>query len=319
MLALTAGLSLILALFVSIAVNSGPNGIRLAVAGPPPAVEQIKAGLAQAGGVDAFEVSVVGDEAAARSALQDRSVDGAIVIGPNGPTLLTASAGSPAITQLLTGLAAHLGNPAATGPPVFDVVPLPTGDVRGVGLAAGSFPMIIAGLALGVAAALALRNRWLVLGTVIVGALTIAISFAGILAWLGVSGGHFWAEFAAISLTIAASALVVAGLVRLIGPAGAGLGALLLVIVGNPLSGIATSPRMLPAPWGEFGQLLPTGAGGTLFRTAAYFPDASGWAPLLVLFVWGALGAAGVIFGKASISRSHGKADTADRPAAVPA
>src|SRR5689334_6991694 len=35
-LAMTAGLSLILALFVSIAVNSGPNGIRLAVAGPPP-------------------------------------------------------------------------------------------------------------------------------------------------------------------------------------------------------------------------------------------------------------------------------------------
>ena len=84
-LALTAGLSLILALFVSIAVNSGPNGIRLAVAGPPAAVEQIKAGVAQAGGADAFEVSVVGDEAAARSALQDRTVDGAIVIGPDGP------------------------------------------------------------------------------------------------------------------------------------------------------------------------------------------------------------------------------------------
>ncbi|MET0865382.1 MAG: ABC transporter permease, partial [Nakamurella sp.] len=29
-LALTAGLSLILALFVSVAVNSGPNGVRLA-------------------------------------------------------------------------------------------------------------------------------------------------------------------------------------------------------------------------------------------------------------------------------------------------
>ena len=79
-------------------------------------------------------------------------------------------------------------------------------------------------------------------------------------------------RFSAISLTIAASALVVAGLVRLMGAAGVGLGALLLVIVGNPLSGIATSPRLLPAPWGEFGQWLPTGAGGTLLRTVAYFP-----------------------------------------------
>ena len=319
-LALTAGLSLILALFVSVAVNSGPNGIRLAVAGPPPAVEQIKAGIAQAGGAEAFEVSVVADEAAARSALQDRTVDGAIVIGPNGPTLLTAGAGSPAIAQLLTGAAAHLGNPASTGPPVVDVVPLPSGDSRGVGLAAGSFPVIIAGLALGIATALALRSRWLVLGTVIAGALTIAASFAGTLAWLGVSGGHFWDEFAAISLTITASALVVAGLVRLIGAAGAGLGALLLVIIGNPLSGIATSPRLLPGPWGEFGQWLPTGAGGTLLRTVAYFPAASVWMPLLVLLGWAALGAAGVIFGKASVGGGHGAADNAaavSHPAAI--
>ncbi len=307
-LALTAGLSLILALFVSIAVNSGPNGIRLAVAGPPAAVEQIKAGVAQAGGADAFEVSVVGDDASARAAVQDRTVDGAIVIGPNGPTLLTASAGSPAITQLLTAAAAHLGNPEATGPPVVDVVPLPSGDSRGVGLAAGSFPMIIAGLALGIAAALALRSRWLVLGTIVTGALTIAVSFAGILAWLGVSGGHFWVEASAISLTITASALVVAGLVRLIGTVGAGLGALLLVMVGNPLSGIASSPRLLPAPWGEFGQWLPTGAGGTLLRTVAYFPDASVWKPLLVLLCWAVLGAAGVIFGK-RVAGGHAAGD----------
>ena len=124
------------------------------------------------------------------------------------------------------------------------MVPLPAGDARGVGLPSGSFPMIIAGLALGAGAALALRNRWVILGTVVGGAMTIAISFAGILSWMGVSGGHFWDEFSAISLTITASALVVAGLVRLMGAAGVGVGALLLVIVGNPLSGIATSPRL---------------------------------------------------------------------------
>src|SRR6478752_6336079 len=303
-LAMTAGLSLILALFVSIAVNSGPNGIRLAVAGPAPAVEQIKAGVAQAGGAEAFEVSVVSDEAAARAALEDRSVDGAIVIGPNGPALLTASAGSPAITQMLTVAAAHLGDQASAGPAVVDVVPLPTGDARGVGLPSGSFPMIIAGLALGAGAALVLRNRWVILGAVVGGAMTIAISFAGILSWMGVSGGHFWDEFSAISLTITASALVVAGLVRLMGAAGVGVGALLLVIVGNPLSGIATSPRLLPAPWGEFGQWLPTGAGGTLLRTVSYFPEASIAWPLTVLLIWAALGVAGVIFGRAKVGHT---------------
>lgn len=300
-LALTAGLSLILALFVSLAVNSGPNGIRLAVAGPPPAIEQINAGLVQAGGADAFEVTVVADEATARAAVTDRTVDGAIVVGPNGPTLLTASAGSPAITQLLTTAAGHLANPTAGGPPVADVVPLPSGDSRGVGLAAGSFPMIIAGLVLGVAAALALRGRRVVLGAVVGGAVAIAVSFAGILTWLGVSGGNFWTAAAAISLTVAAYALVVAGLVRVLGVAGAGLGALLLIIVGNPLSGIASSPRLLPGPWGEVGQWLPTGAGGTVVRTVCYFPSASIAWPVTVLSIWAAMGAAGVLLGRAEL------------------
>jgi hypothetical protein len=304
-LAMTAGLSLVLALFVSIAVNTGPNGIRLVVAGPAPAVALIEAGLAQTAGPDAFEVSVVADEAAATAALQDRTADGAIVVGPTGPTVLTASAGSPAIAQLLTAAAGKLGEPAAAGAAVVDVVSLPSGDSRGGGLAAGSFPMIIAGIALGAAAALRLRSRWLVLGTVVGGAVVIAVSFAGILSWLGVSGGNFWSETAAIWLAVAASALVVAGLARLFGAAGIGIGALLLMIIGNPLSGIASSPRLLPGPWGEFGQWLPTGAGGTLLRTVSYFPQAAVWGPVLVLLGWAALGAVGVLLGRKGEVPAH--------------
>jgi hypothetical protein len=82
------------------------------------------------------------------------------------------------------------------------------------------------------------------------------------------------------------------------GAAGVGVGALLLVIVGNPLSGIATSPRLLPGPWGEFGQWLPTGAGGTLVRTAAYFPEASVAFPVWVLLGWAVLGAGAVLIGQ---------------------
>ena len=205
-LALTAGLSLILALFVSIAVNSGPNGMRLAVAGPPAAVEQIQAGVTQVGGPDAFEISVVADEAAARAALTDRTADGAIVIGPNGPTLLTASAGSPAIAQLLTTAAAHLGNPTTSTAAVVDVVPVPADDARGVGLPSGTFPMIIAGLVLGAAAALGLRNRWTRHRHGRRRRHGDRGELRRMLAWLGVSGGNFWAEFSAMSLAIAASA-----------------------------------------------------------------------------------------------------------------
>ncbi len=297
-LVVTAGLSLVLALFVGLAVNSGPSGVRLVVAGPPAAIEQLRAELDESAGADAFEVTVVSDEQAARSALVDRTADGAIVLGQAGPTLLTAGAGSSALSQLLTSAAASLGQTPTTAPAVVDVVPLPATDSRGVGLSAGSFPMIIAGLALGASSALALRSRWWVLGTVVVGAAAIGVSFAGVLGWLGVSGDRFVAAASAISLTVAASALVVAGLVRLIGAAGAGLGALLLMILGNPLSGIATSPRLLPDPWGDLGQWLPTGAGGTLLRTATYFPAASVWGPVTILLGWAVLGAVAVIVGR---------------------
>ena len=296
--ALTVALSAVLAMFVGLAVNSGPNGVRLAVAGPPPAIAQITAGVSQVAGSDAFEISVVADEAAARTALQERTADGAIVVSPAGPMVLTAGAASPAVSQLLTSAAASLGGEPTAGAPVVDVVPLPAGDSRGVGLASGSLPVIIAGLALGAAAALRLRSRWTVLGTVVGGAVVIGLSFAAVFAWLGVTSGAYWAVSTAIALAVAASALVVAGLVRLMGPAGAGIGALLLVLVGNPLSGIATSPRLLPTPWGEIGQWLPTGAGGSLLRTAAYFPEASVWFPVLVLLGWAAVGVGMLLVGR---------------------
>jgi hypothetical protein len=280
------------------AVNSGPTGVRLAVAGPPAAVQQVSAGIVEKAGEDAFAVTVVADEAAARAAIERREADGAIVLGPNGPAVLTASAGSPAITQILTTAAAALGGQPSTAPPVQDVVALPSTDPHGAGFASGSFPMIIAGLALGALAGFGLRSRWVVLGAVVGGAMVIAVSFAGVLAWLGVIEGSFWNVASAICLSVATSALVVAGLVRVLGAVGAGLGALLLVIVGNPLSGIATSPLLLPAPWGAIGQWLPTGAGGTLLRTIAYFPAASVWQPLLILLGWAVAGAVMVLLGR---------------------
>jgi hypothetical protein len=47
----------------------------------------------------------------------------------------------------------------------------------------------------------------------------------------------------------------------LAGRAGAALGALLMILVGNPLSGVSSAPELLPAPAGTIGQLLPPGAG----------------------------------------------------------
>lgn len=296
--ALAVGLGLVMALFVSVAVKAEPNGIRLAVVAPAPVVAQIEQGIAGATGQDAFELSVLADEAEARTALQERTADGALIWGQSGPTLLTAPAASPAVATLLTGLAEQMAAQAAGTVPVrIDqaVVALPTSDPRGVGIGTAAFPMIIAGMALGAAAGMAFSSRAHRLSVLAIGAVVVGAVFQLLLSWLGVVEANHLAVAGALMLTIAAAGTTVAGLISWLGVAGMGVGALTFMLLANPLSGAASSPALVPAPWGAVGQWFPPGAGSVLLRTTAYFPEASVLALVLVLVGWLALGTALVL------------------------
>jgi len=287
-LGLTALLSLLLAAFAWPAANSAPHEVPLAVVAPAPVAPQVEQGLAEALGPDAFDVTRVPDRAAAVSAIEDREVYGALVLEPRGTQMLTASAASPAVAQLLGQVATGLPvDPAARAPQVIDVVPLPADDPRGAGLAAGALPLVIGGIA--AAAVLTLRVRGT--GRRLAGALAFAV--AGGLAmtailqlWLGSLEGDYWANSAVVTLAVAATATVILGMERLFGLAGLGLGAAVMLLLGNPLSGIASAPELLPSGWGAFGQLLPPGAAGTALRSVAFFDGAGASAPLLVLACW---------------------------------
>ena len=61
------------------------------------------------------------DEAAARQAIEDRDVYGAFVATPGGLKVLSASAASPAVAQLLSQAASEAAEPRAAV--VEDVVP----------------------------------------------------------------------------------------------------------------------------------------------------------------------------------------------------
>ena len=93
-----------------------------------------------------------------------------------------------------------------------------------------------------------------------------------------------------LGLTVLAVGGAVAGLAALFGRAGAAFGALLMVLVGNPLSGVSSAPELLPQPAGAIGQLLPPGAGGSLLRSTAFFDGAGGTVLLAVLAAWVVLG-----------------------------
>jgi hypothetical protein len=287
-LGLTVLLSVLLTAFAWPAANSQPHEVPLAVAAPAPVAAQVEEGLAAGAGDEAFDVTRVADRAAAVAAIEEREVYGALVVGPSGVEMLTASAASPVVAQTLGQVAGRLPVDSAAGPPsVTDVVPLPPDDPRGAGLAAGSLPLVLGGIA--AAAVLTLRVQGT--GRRLAGALGFAV--AGGLAmtailqfWLGSLDGSYWTNSAVVALAIGATATVVLALERLFGFAGLGLGAAVMLLLGNPLSGIASAPELLPAGWGAFGQLLPPGAAGTALRSVAFFDGAAAGTALLVLGCW---------------------------------
>ena len=73
----------------------------------------------------------------------------------------------------------------------------------------------------------------------------------------------------------------------LFGRVGLAVGALLALLLGNPLSGLNSAPELLPRGWGELGQLLPQGANATLLRSTAFFSGAGATTAVVVLSMLG--------------------------------
>lgn len=128
--------------------------------------------------------------------------------------------------------------------------------------------------------------------------------------WLGVVTGDRWTEAGVIGLTVLAIASAVAGLAALLGTKGIGLGALLMVLLGNSFSGVTSAPELLPEPVGAVGQWLPPGAGGSLLRSAAFFDGAAASGAALILAAWAVVGLIAVLMG------GRGKAGAEDAAAA---
>ncbi|MEU5836304.1 ABC transporter permease [Streptomyces diacarni] len=277
------------------AARTAPRDLPLGVAGPAAATARVEARLEQH--PDAFALHRYADEAAAREAIRDRDVYGALVATPGGPKLLTASAAGPAVAQLLTRAAAEAA-PDGTRLRTEDVVPPPPGDPRGSALSASVLPLALAGVATGALVTL-MRLR----GTRGMLALLAAAALVGLAAtaltdsWLGVLAGNWWAEVGAFGLTVLAVSSAVAGLGVLLGPKGIGVGAMLTVLLGNPWSGVPSAPELLPDPVGTLGQWLPPGAGGTLLRGVGFFDGRAVDTPVLVLTVWAVLGLTALALG----------------------
>lgn len=288
-LALTALLTLLVAAFTWPPSDFGPRDLPIMVAGPSAAVAPVKAQLAQQAGSDAFDVTVVPNRTAAEDAIRQRDAYGAVVVGRHGPEVLTASAGSAQVAQMLTQMAAEMGEKSGTKVPVHDVVRAPSGDPRGLVFGSGAFPLAVGGIMLGAVTSLALRRTRDRAIVVIGAAIAAGLTMTAILQYgLDALDGHYVANAGIVALALLAVALPIIGLRHVIGLPGIGIVALVVLLVGNPLSGITSAPELLPYGW--LGQFLPPGAAGSALRGEAFFDGAGVGVPLLVLAAWALAG-----------------------------
>lgn len=178
------------------------------------------------------------------------------------------------------------------------VVSLSESDSSGTGLAIAAFPLVIGGILGGSFSVLRVNGTWRRFATatlyaVIGGALTALI----LSTWFGFIPGDFATLWAAFAATYLATASFMIGFGSLLGPAaGLGLGAVITMFIGNPISGATMPSAFLPGAWGQIGQMMVPGASSTLLRSIAYFPEVATSDQWLVLCSWIAFGLlAGVI------------------------
>jgi hypothetical protein len=266
--------ALLVTLFVLPGHKPEPHGVPVAVAGPPQAAAELE--QRSRGAIDAFTTSNP------EAAVLDRDAYAAVL--PQERTLLIATAASPPVAQLLQGALADVA------PTTRELRPLDPEDPRGATLNLMMLPLIVVGLPLAFALARVERHR-----------LAAALSFS-VLAGLAVTAivnlavgalpGPYLALSAVAALLVASVALFATGLAHVLGPAGIGLAAVLVFLIGNPGSGAASAPELLPGFWRAVGPLLPPGAGASALRNVAYFDGAALATPLIVLGAFAAVGAA---------------------------
>lgn len=178
------------------------------------------------------------------------------------------------------------------------VVPLSENDSSGSGIAIAAFPLVMGGTIGGVLSLTLIKGTWRRFATaslyaVIAGAVTALI----LNVWFGFIPGDFATLWAAFGATYLATASFMIGMGALLVPAaGLGLGAVVTMFIGNPISGASMPSAFLPGAWGAIGQMMVPGASSTLLRSIAYFPEAATSDQWLVLGSWITFGLlAGVI------------------------
>ena len=285
------GLLLMFALigFIGTAIRDPrPHDIPVGLVGPPPAVQQISAAFG-ANAPGAFQFTTYGSEADGMSALDSRAVDGILILGAASPRLVVAGAEGDAATGVITAAFSNAFKAQGATLAVETVHPFASGDAHGlilffVVVATLVCALIVQALMLARAAKASFVQR---LGALLLFGLLAGLVGMGTAAWIaGGYGDGFWLAAGFVALTSAAVGAFVAGLVRVLGPAGLGLSGLGVVLLGLVTSGGPVGSQLLPDFYRALAPWMPAGPLYSALRGALYFNGEGTAGPSLVLAAW---------------------------------
>jgi len=289
-LAAVLGTSVLLAVLVIAfalpASRSGAHDVPIGVVGTPAQI----VGFEKA--AHGIKVQIYASETDARTAIAHREVYGALVLdSPTDVDILYSTAASPAVATMVQTIGQHIADATHRTAHLSDVRAFPARDPKGIGLAAGALPLALGGWMGAMVIMLLVPNPGrrvaAAIGVAVVGGLTVVATLQFL---IGTFDGNYWLTSLAGMFGIAATCFTVLGLRELLGGAGLGIAAVLLVLLGNPLSGLSSAPELLPQPWGHLGQLLPPGATGALMRDVSLFDGHGATRPVLTLACYLVLG-----------------------------
>src|SRR5256886_1346440 len=196
----------------------------------------------------AFQFTTYASEGAARAAIDDRSVDGALVLAAGGPRLIVAGAAGDAVTGVITGAFTNVFKTQGQTLTVETVHPFASADPHGLILFFVVLAVVVSTLV--AMAGFGLRSQsgfGLRLTMVVVYAVLAALVGMGMARWIpGGYGPAFWGATALVALGSAAVGAGVAGRARLLGAPGGALGAVILVLLDPGSSGGPLGSNLLP-------------------------------------------------------------------------
>ena len=317
-----AAIAVIFLTFLWPAQNAEPQNIPVGIAASEKTFNELDSQMKEVADQNQltipFQMQRYEDASAARTAVKNNDVQGALVISdkPDQVQALLASANGLEPSRAIAEFAQEVNQlpaqraqiedkqpseevmqAAMAGPDIQDLVPMSEQEQQGKTLGKMTLPLVFAGLLLGLASVGLLRGAQqrvltLLAGSVLGGLIAAVVTVLTV----GYVDGNLVSLWLSFTLGILAVAAPVAGLGSLLGSYGAWIG-VAIPVLAYPLSG-ANEPRGFLGALGSLGEALAPGAATKLNKLLVHFPDAALWQPLLVLLAWSVLGIALIAVGQ---------------------